>query len=144
MRRSEKIVSLTQEVLLALEGALVVAEGEVREAEVAVGSAHAHAVLGKSRQLISKQTINKQTTNSDLLVPGERQVLVVVADGLLVVAEAVVCVAEEVAGLGLALHVAQLLAQHEVVLVEGHGLRIEIITLNVSKNLILLLAKLFD
>ena len=63
---------------------------------------------------------------TNLLVPGERQVLVVVADGLLVVAEAVVGVAEEVAGLGLALHVAQLLAQHEVVLVEWHGLWMDV------------------
>ena len=41
----KKRVSLTQEVLLALEGALVVAKREVGESEVAVGPAHAHAVL---------------------------------------------------------------------------------------------------
>ena len=48
--------------------------------------------------------------------------MVVVSDGLLVVSEAVMGVSEEVAGLGLALHVAQLLAQHQVVLVEGNSL----------------------
>ena len=48
-------VSLTQEVLLALEGALKVAECEVREAEVAVRPAHAHAVLVNNKRIISKQ-----------------------------------------------------------------------------------------
>ena len=49
------MVALTQEVLLALEGALEVAEREVGEAEVAVGPAHAHAVLENDKQRINKQ-----------------------------------------------------------------------------------------
>ena len=71
------------------------------EAEVAVCPAHAHPVLE---------------------VPGESEVLVVVPDGLLVVTQAVVSVAQEVTGLRLALDIVQLLAEHQVVLVEGDGL----------------------
>ena len=52
--------SLTQEVLLALEGALEVAEREVGEAEVAVGPAHAHAVLENDKQRINKESTNKK------------------------------------------------------------------------------------
>ena len=80
--------ALTKEVFLALERVVQVADGLVGEAEVAVGAAHGHAVLE---------------------VPGQRQVLVIVPDRLLVVAQAVVRVTEEVARLRLALYVIQLL-----------------------------------
>ena len=90
---------LTEEIFLTLKSIFIVSKRTVREAEVAVGASHAHSVLEVARQ-------------------GE--VLVVVADGLLVVAEAVVRVAKEVASLRLALDVIQFLAEHQVVLIEGH------------------------
>ena len=90
---------LTEEIFLTLKSIFIVSKRTVRKAEVAVGASHAHSVLEVARQ-------------------GE--VLVVVADGLLVVAEAVVRVAKEVASLRLALDVIQLLAKHQVVLIEGH------------------------
>lgn len=62
-------VRYRQEVLLALERRVQLAEREVGQAEIAVGPTHVHLVLQ---------------------VLGERQVLVVVADGLAEVADAVV------------------------------------------------------
>ena len=69
--------------------------------QVAVGPAHAHPVLQ---------------------VPGQGQVLVVVPDGLLVVAQTVVSVAQEMTGLRLALDIIEFLTEHQIVLVERHGL----------------------
>lgn len=68
-------MSLTKEILLALQGLLEIGQREVGKAEVAVGSAHGHPVLE---------------------VLGQGQILFIVPDGLLEVAQAVMSISQKV------------------------------------------------
>lgn len=91
----------SQEMLLTIQGIIKISESQMSQTQIAISPAHVDAIL----QIL-----------------GKSQVLVIVANCFLVVADAIVGVSKEMACLGLALDVLQLLRYHQIAFVIRDGL----------------------